>query len=58
MALTDTTGEGPEAQFDYGMRALPGSRLKVRGPVPDFDKPFVSVLGGTETFGKYVARPY
>ncbi|MEM7719582.1 MAG: DUF6473 family protein [Pseudomonadota bacterium] len=58
MALTRLDENDSEFQIDYGMRALPGSRLQVRGPVPDFDAPFITVLGGTETFGKYVEEPY
>lgn len=58
MVLTTASDEEPEPQIDYGMCALPGSRLRVRGPVLDFNAPFVAVLGGTETFGKYVARPF
>jgi hypothetical protein len=45
-------------QPDYGLCDVPGSRHRFRGPSVDFDEPFVAVLGGTETFGKYVTAPY
>ena len=34
------------------------SRLLFRGPRRALDRPYVAVLGGTETYGKYVRRPY
>lgn len=34
------------------------SRLLFRGPRRTLDRPYVAVLGGTETYGKYVPRPY
>lgn len=34
------------------------SKLAFRGPKCDFTRPFVAVLGGSETFGRQVARPY
>lgn len=37
----------------YGM-----SRVLFRGPRRDLAKPFVAVLGGTETYGKFVRTPY
>lgn len=37
----------------YGM-----SRLLFRGPRRVLDRPYVAVLGGTETYGKYIPRPY
>lgn len=35
-----------------------GSKLALRGPVPEFDQPFAAILGGSETFGKFVDLPY
>lgn len=29
-----------------------------RGPQPDLTQPYVACLGGAQTFGRYVARPY
>ena len=37
----------------YGM-----SKLLFRGPHRELDGPFCAVLGGTETYGKFVADPY
>lgn len=48
----------PDRQLDYQLCTLPGSRLKFRGPIPNLRRPFVAVLGGNETFGKYVGDPF
>lgn len=34
------------------------SRLLFRGPRRALERPYVAVLGGTETYGKYVPQPY
>lgn len=34
------------------------SRLLVRGPRRPLDKPYAAFLGGSETFGKFVAHPF
>lgn len=57
-AITQTTGDDPGSPMDYHYCELPGSRLRFRGPLPLFDAPFVAVLGGNETFGKYVTDPF
>lgn len=57
-AITQTTGDDPGSPIDYHYCELPGSRLQFRGPMPLLDAPFVAVLGGNETFGKYVADPF
>ncbi len=58
-ATPETFGdETIEPTLDYQLATIPGSRLQVRGPLPDFDSPFVAVLGGNEVFGKYVATPF
>ena len=44
--------------LDYRLCGIPGTRLRLRGPVPDTYKPFVAMLGGAETFGKYAAAPF
>ncbi len=36
----------------------PGARLRSRGPLRETDRPFIAFLGGTETFGKFVPRPF
>ena len=35
-----------------------GSRLLFRGPRKALDEAFIACLGGTETFGKFIARPF
>lgn len=58
-AATDPKfGDGPAPELDYRLCDLPGSRLQFRGPLPSFEEPYIAVLGGNETFGKYVASPY
>lgn len=48
-------GHGP---LDYRFVTYEGSRLRYRGPAPARDQPFVLCLGGSETFGKFIAQPY
>lgn len=48
----------PDDGPDYRLCGFPGTRPRFRGPAPDFREPFVAVLGGTETFGKYVDAPF
>ena len=43
---------------DYQLCDIAGSRLRFRGPMPDAGDTFAAVLGGSETFGKYVSQPY
>lgn len=50
--------EEPEAGLDYRLSSVPGSRLRFRGPLPSQASPYVAVLGGSETFGKYVRDPF
>lgn len=44
--------------LDYFPCRYGTSRLLFRGPRRMLDRPYVAVLGGTETYGKYVPRPY
>lgn len=37
----------------YGM-----SKLQFRGPRRRLDRPYIALLGGTETYGKFIAQPY
>jgi hypothetical protein len=37
----------------YGM-----SRIFFRGPKRDLETPYLAFLGGTETFGKFIDRPF
>lgn len=50
----------PEALWrsEDDLWGVEGSKLAMRGPARDLGHPFVAVLGGSETFGKGVARPY
>lgn len=51
----DNPGEGA---LDYFPCRYGKSKLMFRGPRRRLEAPYVAVLGGTETYGKYVARPY
>jgi hypothetical protein len=44
--------------LDYATCNYGGSRLLFRGPRRDTERAFVAVLGGSETYGKYVRAPY
>jgi hypothetical protein len=44
--------------LDYNLCHYEGSRLLFRGPARRFDRPYVAVLGATESYGKFVERPY
>lgn len=44
--------------LDYEICEYEGSRLKFRGPKYDLSEPYVAFLGTTETFGKFVERPF
>jgi hypothetical protein len=38
--------------------SYPGSGLRFRGPATDVAAPHILCLGGTETFGRFIAEPY
>lgn len=44
--------------LDYFPCRYGASKALFRGPKRDLTQPYVAVLGGSATFGKYVARPY
>lgn len=44
--------------LDYQLCGYNNSRLSYRGPACDLESPYIAVLGGTETFGRYIAHPY
>lgn len=44
--------------LDYFPCRYGASKAVFRGPEQDLSQPYVAVLGGSSTFGKYVARPY
>lgn len=47
-----------KAAIDYQICTYPGSRLRFRGPARSLGGPYISVLGGSEAFGKFVERPF
>ncbi len=51
----ETVGRGA---LDYAPCRYGTSKLLFRGPKGKLDAPFVAFLGGTETYGKFVERPY
>lgn len=48
-------GDGP---LDYAPCSYGTSRLVFRGPPRPLDAPYVAVIGGTESYGKFVQRPW
>jgi hypothetical protein len=44
--------------LDYQPVSYPGSSLRFRGPASDVTAPHILCLGGTETFGRFIAEPY
>ncbi len=44
--------------LDYFPCRYGASRAVFRGPARDLSQPYVAMLGGSSTFGKYVARPF
>lgn len=49
---------GGFGSIDYMPCHYGDSKLQFRGPRRRLDRPYVAVLGGTETFGRFVAKPY
>ena len=47
-----------EGGLDYRLCRYGKSRTMFRGPQKPLDRPFIAVLGGTETYGKFVERPF
>lgn len=53
------TYEKPGAgALDYYPCRYGASRVTFRGPRRDLDRPYVVMLGGTETYGKFVPEPF
>mgnify|MGYP007100961825 CR=1 FL=1 len=48
---------GPAA-LDYMPCRYGSSKILFRGPRRRLDKPYIAFLGGTETYGKFLAEPY
>jgi len=46
------------AALDDPICRYPGSELPVRGPCADLGAPYTAFLGGSETFGRFVAAPF
>lgn len=44
--------------LDYETCFYEGSRLYFRGPKHDLSRPYVAFIGATDTFGKFIARPF
>lgn len=44
--------------LDYSPCSYAASRLTFRGPRADLHAPFLSCIGGTETYGKFIPTPY
>lgn len=47
-----------EGSLDYFPCRYGSSRILFRGPRRDIDRAYVAVLGGTETYGKFVPLPF
>lgn len=47
-----------EGSLDYYPCQYGSSRILFRGPKRDIDRAYVAVLGGTETYGKFVPLPF
>jgi len=43
---------------DYNTYRFGRSRQRFRGPKPDLSEPYISFVGGSETFGKFVEQPF
>ena len=44
--------------LDYVPCRYGNSKLLFRGPQRDLSKPYMAFLGGTETYGKFIAKPF
>ena len=47
-----------DGSLDYYPCRYGTSRVLFRGPRRDLDRPYVAMLGSTETYGKFVPEPY
>ena len=43
---------------DYEVFRFGRTKRAMRGPQPDFSTPYIAFIGGTETFGRFVMRPF
>lgn len=46
------------SRLDYQPCRYGNSKVQFRGPARRLDKPFVAFMGGTQTYGKFVERPF
>ena len=53
-----TLNDHSEAVIDYKLWRHGASRLAFRGPAQRLDEPYVAIVGGSETFGKFVEYPF
>ena len=44
--------------IEYNCYRFGRSRQRFRGPQPDLSQPYVSFIGGSETYGKFVEHPF
>ncbi len=47
-----------DSPLDYLPCRYPGSKLRFRGPPRKLDGDYAAFLGGTETYGKFIAQPF
>lgn len=45
-------------ELSYAPCRYPGSRMLFRGPRKRLDMPYMAFLGGTETYGKFIEKPF
>ncbi len=50
--------EKPKPLLDYSPCRYGASRIPFRGPERTLDGPYVSVIGGSESYGKFVSKPF
>ena len=53
-----TRSEPPETALDYDLCSYGTSRVSFRGPKRPLDGGYVAVIGGSQTYGKYVETPF
>lgn len=58
MSVVPSFDSEPQPELDHQLCDFDETKLRFRAPVPDFDSSFIAVLGGGETYGRYVAEPY
>ena len=54
---TSVLGVAPEL-INYNYYRFGRSRQRFRGPHPKLDKPYLAFIGGSETYGKFVEKPF